>query len=91
MATVTSEQIKKFINDVLKDDKLSDAQKIKTINDAADQAQVSRQEIAAATGYSLNDVNNYLGAPNVAKPLIDTVTPAITIKKREWDFTYATC
>jgi len=83
MATsVSNQQINDYINSILQNPSLTDAQRASTINAAAEQYGVSRDQISNATGYGLDVVNSYLGPVSAApvntggvSTLIDT-TPA---------------
>ena len=83
MATsVSNQEINDYINSILQNPSLTDAQRASTINAAAEQYGVSRDQISNATGYGLDLVNSYLGPVSAApvntggiSTLIDT-TPA---------------
>ena len=59
---VSNEAIRDFVATVLAMD-MSDADRAAMINMAAEQYGVSNSQIAAATGFSVADVNAYLAPP----------------------------
>lgn len=81
MAT-REQQIADFVSAVLADTSKSQAEKAATINAAAAANNVSQAEIAAATGYTQQQVASYLGAPAPtaapATALAPTPAPAKT-------------
>lgn len=60
------DDIKNYVESVLNAPDMTQAGRAAAINAAADQYGVSREDIAAATGYNLADVNAYLGAPTAS-------------------------
>ncbi|NBW13913.1 MAG: hypothetical protein EBR82_38510 [Caulobacteraceae bacterium] len=58
---ISDAQIKNYVGDILSNQNLSQQQMIDNINQAAGQFGVSREDLAKATGYDLNTVNNFLG------------------------------
>ena len=74
--SVSNEDINKYIQGVLSSG-VSQQEAAKQINAAAAQYGVSRDQIAGATGYGLDMVNQYLGAPAAAAPppTSSTATP----------------
>jgi len=73
---VTNADIKKFVDDVLATPK-TDVEKAATIRNAMVQYNVSASRIATATGYSLQQVNDYLGFSSPSG-LIQTVAQSTT-------------
>jgi hypothetical protein len=59
--SISDAQIKNYVGDILSNQNLSQQQMIDNINQAAGQFGVSREDLARATGYDLNTVNNFLG------------------------------
>ena len=76
MATsVSNQQINDYINSILQNPSLTDAQRASTINAAAEQYGVSRDQISNATGYGLDLVNSYLGPVSFTPVLFNFPLP----------------
>lgn len=58
--TVSTAEIKNYVQSVLNDQSLTPRQRAQTISWTADQNGVSRAQLAEATGYSLKEVEDYL-------------------------------
>jgi uncharacterized protein (DUF1778 family) len=73
--TVSDQDIKQFIDDILNGPG-NDQQKAQRIIEAMRQYKVTSQRIAAATGYSLSDISQFLAlaSPSVVSPGVTTTT-----------------
>lgn len=70
--------IKDYVTTVLSSD-LTDAEKAAKINEAAAINRVTNEQIAAATGFTLDQVNAYLGAPvTTGATTTDTAATSVT-------------
>ena len=83
--SVSNEDINTFIQGVLSSG-VSQQEAANQINAAAAQYRVSREQIAGATGYGLDLVNQYLGAPSLVAPAVLKASIASS-----WRYRFSSC